>query len=206
MCRCPMSSQAIGFILCAQQYLLFSPCKTKKTKEKHIECYLEMNQLHKPMSFSPCRALGWSCRLAGAVCTGCSTAHSPSCSPHRQHYGGSQWVPGTQPASGLRAETPPERLLLGTAAVPVTCLPVSSQCGFVEEAEGLVQQGATPKCVSQWVLGFMLRGQFAPALARQQLVCTDWCTPSPCSPPAEVFSLENGSINTFTSQGKQQPS
>lgn len=46
MCGCQMSPQAIGFILYAQQYLLFSPCKTKKTKEKYIECYLEMNQLY----------------------------------------------------------------------------------------------------------------------------------------------------------------
>lgn len=45
--------------------------------------------------------------------TGCSIAHSPSYPPHQQNYGGSQWVPDTQPASGLRAENP--QLLLGTA-------------------------------------------------------------------------------------------
>lgn len=105
VCGCQMSSQAIGFILCAQQYLLFSPCKTEKTKEKYIECYLEMNQLYKPMSFSPCHAVGWSCRLAGAVCHRLQHSTQP-CSPHRQHHGGSQWVPGTHPASGLGAETP----------------------------------------------------------------------------------------------------
>lgn len=59
---------AIGFILCAQQHLLFSPRKTEETKEKYIECYLKMNQLYKPKSFSPCHAVGGSCRLAGAVC------------------------------------------------------------------------------------------------------------------------------------------
>lgn len=143
--------------------------------------------------------------------TGCSIAPSPSCPPHRQHFGGSQWVPGTQPASGLRAETPPEQLLLGTMAgadlspSPVPCeLPV----WFCGRGRG---PGSAWCCTHMCIpVGAGLHaqgpGRFAPALARQQLMCISWCTPSPCSSPTEVFSLENGSINTSTSQGKLQPS
>lgn len=152
-----MLPQAIAFILCAQEHLLFSPCKTKKTKEKYIECYFEMNQLNKSVFLS----LGWSCRLAELFATGCSTAHSPSCPPHQQHHEGSQWVPDTciraqsrdppagRAAAGLCSQGRPQLL---------TCPPVRSQCDFVEEAEGLVQHSAEPRCASQWVLGFMSRG------------------------------------------------
>lgn len=163
-----------------------------------------MNQLHKPKSFSPCHAVGWSCRPAGAD-TDCSIAHSLSCPPHRQHHGGSQRVPGTQLVSGLRAETPQSSCCWALWPGQTSAPHVRSQCS---EAEGLAQHSAEPKCASQWVLGFTLRGL---AGLPQPWLCNSSCAwmgahPAHACLQLKVSSLEYGSINTFTSQGKQQPS
>lgn len=109
---CQMPPQAIGFILFkTQQRILFSPSKTKKTKEEHIECYLEMNQLYKPKSFSlPCSG------MAGAVCNRLQHSTQSLLPPTPTPPWG---LPvGTQHPDCIRAESrdPPVRLLLGTAA------------------------------------------------------------------------------------------
>lgn len=111
----------------------------------------------------------------------CSMAHIPSCSPHQQCCRGSRWVPCPQPMSGqsgLNSEIPSWG---GCCWAPLAGVDLSPSLAPLDSCRvpmGLCSRGQGGISVGA---GLYTKGLTPASSTMQQLLCIDYCVPSPCS-------------------------